>query len=467
MQISSPLFLFLFLPLSLPILPLCKKKHRKTVMSLISIAFLLLANWGDPWAFLPIGAILALICTLVCLPAEIFSRLRLLLGVSVPLAILVAARLAAEYFPEHHTYPTGLALVTLGAISICIDRYRADAMERETPLSVIGYLLFFPTVTLGPVLRYKQYLYLTEHAEPKLENFSAGAMLYLKGYLKRIAVCTILFASLESILSVLQHDALLPLSVFLLALLLSFLALYFTVSGITDMSRGLMSLYGYTPPRGQGRFFLTPSSHRMLGSLLCSLDAFLDDYLATPLKRLFPGKWGKMLAAILVCACTALFYRTTPSTLIVALPLLISAVALAQGSRYLHRPHKAVLRIPFAFFSSFLLSLFALAMMLDEPLILFDLIVGVFQKSDPLALYHALLSFTYLNHLLVLLIFLLVYAPLSLYLPRLIAKCPLRVQNALQYTGAILALVAFLLALIFLLPQFPQYAELVYGKPLA
>ena len=450
MQITSPLFLFLFLPLTLPLLPLCPKKHRKAVMALISVAFLLFANLQNPWGLLPVGVLLLLACLLICIPYEIFSRTRLVLGVSLSLGIFLAARILAEFFPTLFTYPLGLGLVTLGTVSICVDRHRADATERETPLSVIGYLLFFPTLTLGPVLRYKQYLYLCEHASPALSDFSAGILLYIKGFLKRIALCSLLFATLQTILSALQYDAFLPLPVLLLALLLSYLALYF--------------MYGYRPPRGQGRFFDCAAPHRMLGALLCSLDACLEDYLATPLRRLLPTKGGKALAALLVCACTVLFYRTHPAMLLVALPLLLCAALLAQSPRYLRYPQKWALRIPLALLSSLCLSLVALAMMLDDPLSLFTLLTGIFQKTDPLALYHVLMSFTHLNHLILALGFLLLYAPLSHYTPRLVARLPARAQTVLQYAGALCALAAFLFALVILLPQFPQYNTLTYGK---
>ena len=261
----------------------------------------------------------------------------------------------------------------------------------------------------------------------------------------------------------LKNDAALPLPVLLLALLFAFLALYFTVSGITDMARGLMMLYGYRPPRGQARFFDRTAPHRMLSALLCSLDAFLEDYVGTPLRRLFPTKSGKALAALAVCACTVLFYRSHPALLLIALPLLLCAVLLAQTSRYLRRPRARILRIPLMIGSALCLSLVALAMMLENPITLLSLLANAFQKTDPLTLYHVLMSFTYVNHLIVALAFLLLYAPLSRYAPRLVAKLPLRVQAGMRYAGALITLLAFFLALLFLLPQFPQYDLLAYG----
>ena len=272
-----------------------------------------------------------------------------------------------------------------------------------------------------------------------------------------------LLALLQNILTALRYDDVLPLPVLVLALFFAFLALYFTVSGITDMSRGLMTMYGYRPPRGQARFFNRTSPHRMLCSLLCTLDAFLEDYVGAPLRHLFPGKTGKAFAALAVCICTVLFYRAHPSMLLVALPLLLCAVLFAQMPRYLHRPRRFPLRLPLIALSTLCISLFALAMMLDNPITLFALLAGAFKKTDPLTLYHVLMSFTYLNHLIAALLFLLLYAPLSRYVPRLVGKFPARAQAAAHYVGALVTILAFFLALWLLLPQFPQYDTLVYG----
>ena len=205
----------------------------------------------------------------------------------------------------------------------------------------------------------------------------------------------------------------------------------------------------------------------MLGALLCSLDAFLEDYLATPLKRIFPGKAGRAIAALVLCVCTVLFYRTHPALLLVASPLLLCAVLHAQKPKYLRHPRSAPARIPLALLCYCALALFALALLLDDPLTLFPMIGNAFRASDPLALYHSLISFTYLNHLLVLLAFLVLWAPLSHYVPRLVAKMPLRAQHTAYCANALFALLAFFLALLMILPQFPQFSTLVYGtRPL-
>ena len=149
------------------------------------------------------------------------------------------------------------------------------------------------------------------------------------------------------------------------------------------------------------------------------------------------------------------------------MPLLVCAALCAQKPKYLRRPRNALLRAPLALLCYFFLALLALALLLEEPMSLFPLLGNAFRESDPLALYHSLISFVYLNHLLVLLVFLALWAPLSHYVPRLVAKMPPRIQHAAYYAKALTALLAFFLALLLILPQFPQFSTLIYGtRPL-
>ena len=138
MQLASPIFAFLFLPLSLLFLPLCPKKYRQSVMPLLSFSYFLLINFENPLAYLQIGFVVILICILACTPGDTLPRFRLLLGVLLPLGLLITARVLAEVIPQHYTSPPGLGFVCLGGISLSIDRYRGDAPEADKPLAVVG-----------------------------------------------------------------------------------------------------------------------------------------------------------------------------------------------------------------------------------------------------------------------------------------------------------------------------------------
>lgn len=463
MQPASPLFTFLFLPLSLLFLPLCPKKHRQGVMALLSLAFFLLANLENPFAYLQIGFVVVLLCLLARFPGDTLPRFQLLVGILLPLALLIGARVAAELVPRHYAYPFGLGFVCLGAVSLSVDRYRGDAPEANKPLTVMGYLLLFPLLLMGPILRYKQYLRITEDSCPSFAAFSRGATLYMLGYLKHIAVASTLFFSLQSVLSV-RQDKLLPPPALLLCLFLAYFALYFAVSGTTDMARGLLSIYGLPPTRGQGRFFSAATPHRMLCGLLLSLDRFLEDYVAAPLKHRLPSRVGKPVAAVLVLVCTLLFYRTHPAVLLVGAPLLLSALLLAHKGRYARITQNPLLGVPLCVLSALFVSLLALSFMLEDPLEIFLLISSLWKETGGLGIYHLLVSLSYRHYLMLLVPILALVMPFYRVGPVLRLRLSQKTRSALYAVSSLALLVCFLFTILFLLPQFPQYVELAYRR---
>ena len=80
MHLTSPAFLFLFLPLSLLYIPFCPPRRRKAVLSLVSIAWFFLANLSHPLALIQIGFLLFVVSALSMLPEKLPPRFRLFLG---------------------------------------------------------------------------------------------------------------------------------------------------------------------------------------------------------------------------------------------------------------------------------------------------------------------------------------------------------------------------------------------------
>lgn len=462
MQLTGPLFLFVFFPLSLLFLPFCPPKHRKLALTLLSVLWYVLANLSAPAALLQIFAVVALCTLLAALPDGDYSKLRCAAGVILPLVFFVTARLLAEYGPASYPYPMGLTFVTLGAISMSVDRYRGDAPDRDSPLSVVGYLLFFPTLSMGPILRYKQYLYVTEHVSPDVEHFSMGARLYMLGFIKRIAVAAVILRALEELLSFGTEIFAIP--ALLMALLLAFFLLYFFVSGSTDMARGLMAIYGMQPPRGQARVFSATTPSRMLYGTFLSLDRYLEDYVAHPLARRGGGRWGKPLGILLVFACSVLFYRFRPELLLTALPLLVWALLTSRYGRYRHFPKNVALHVLCSLASAFLLSVFALSVVLQEPLDVFSILGAALTSRTTYSFSHVYSAISDLPYLLIIGVLLAAVLSLQHVWPVLCRRMSGRVRVAMDAVLTLLLMLGFVATLVHFMPQFPQYADSVSRK---
>ena len=458
MQLTSPFFLFLFFPLSLPLLPLCPRRYRKLALALLSSLWYVFANRAHPLSLLQILGVVLFVCLLSALPTRA-PRVRCTIGVAVPLAFLLAARLLAEYAPIAYTYPTGLALVVLGAVSIAIDRYRSDAPEREGPLGVVAYLLFFPTMLVGPILRYKQFLYITDHICPDREHFSIGAQLFMLGFIKRMGIAALLLRTLSDMLSLSQGR--LPLLAFALLLAISYALLYSFISGTTDMARGLMSIYGLRPPRAQGGAVPLLFPHRMLYGLHLSLDRYLEDYLVRPLERIFPGRPGKLLSAALVFVLTVCFYRTRPELLLLATPILVLALITANRNHWRRFPRHFAIRIPLSLLSLLCLSVFSLGLFLDDPLDVVVLLRSSLQGHDLYSYYHIFSSVSDTHYLVIATVFFLLI-PVSRRLPSLLHHLPPKLTFTLRILASLALCGGFALTILYFLPQFPSH-DPTYG----
>ncbi len=457
MQLTSPVFLFLFFPLSLLPLPLCPPKYRKTLLALISLAFFLLANRSHPLALWQIGAVVLFMCLLSALPARFPALLRCLLGILPTVGFWLAMRLLAEYH-DAASYPIGLTMVTLGAVSLSIDRYRNDAPDREGPLPVIGYLLFFPTATLGPVLRYKQYLYITEHIQPNRADFGIGAKLYMIGFIKRITLAAVLLRAMDDLLFFAQQ---IPLSILTLPvlLLMAYVLFYSFVSGSTDMARGVMAMYGMTPPRDRAELLHTISPHRLLYRNHLSLDRYFEDYVARPIRTAVPGKPGKVLAVLSVFVLTLLFYRTRPEVLLFGLGVLLGACLLLNHTRW-QRPHMGVIGRGLCTAISFLaVSTLTLSFILRRPMELFSLFVSPFGENDFFTLYYLIGAVPDTRYLIFALVVGLVVLVARFY-PVLERRMSERLRLILSCVQTVVLFATFALTILYFLPQFPRQADL-------
>ena len=191
-------------------------------------------------------------------------------------------------------------------------------------MELIGYLLFFPVLTVGPILRSKQYFDRTEQIRFSPDCFCFGVRRYMLGYIKRLAVAAIFLRAMSELMLYANEDV--PLLSFLIVLIFSFLGFYFAISGTTDLAVGVCAMYGIAIPHDRARLSRATTPDRVIYGLLPSLHSYISDYLITPLLGHTGKKGGRLCAALLFFVATVLAWRTRPEMLLFALPLLVFAL---------------------------------------------------------------------------------------------------------------------------------------------
>ena len=462
MQLTGPIFLFLFLPLSLfAVLPFSGKRRAASLLA-VSLIWYVLANRQNPWGMAVTGG-LVLICYLLTLPRGA-RRFRLVFCVTLPLLTLVFCRITAEYnLLPRFSYPAGLTFVVLGLVSAAVDLYHRPTSESGRFVPFVGYVLFFPVLTFGPIIRYRHFRHLLSAQRPSFASFARGARLYTLGYLKRVAGAAVLMNTIRAVLVVEKNTLHLPAAAILL--LLSGAALLFLIGGVSDMARGVASFYGLILPTDMRLFVHDPSL--FVGGMFLSLSAFLTEMIVCPLSgvvgtagrdpilktglssyrfRLFAGQAAAFWAAIL-------FFRFRWETCLLALPLFLLTVPGRTIGRRTAKPGRILLSC--LLLPAFLL--FAAGVLLPDPAILFRLFHA--SAFDTYYLYQLFAALSDVRYLLLLLVVGVAAVIWWRYRGLLWLRLSSNGRTWVLFSETLLLFVAFAAALILIMPRFPMLAD--------
>jgi len=177
--------------------------------------------------------------------------------------------------------PVGISFYTFHSISYYVDVYRKQVPVARSLRDYALYIVFFPQLVAGPIVRASQFL--PQLARPVLltrENFAAGARLFLVG-----AVQKLLFADTVSpfVDQVFATPTLYSTSTDWLGVLGYALQIFGDFSGYTLMAIGIARILGYRLPDNFRMPYISRSVSEFWQRWHITLSFFLRDYLYIPL----------------------------------------------------------------------------------------------------------------------------------------------------------------------------------------
>lgn len=458
MQLTAPAFLLIFLPISLLLTLPVSKKHRTKALALVSVLWYVLANRQSPYGVAAVLLLVLFAYAMVLPRPEQMPRLRLFFGTVLPLSLLLAARLFAEYGNAAFRYPYGLTFVVLAAISATVDRVNGKCDAPRSLFDFAVYLLFFPLLFLGPLLHFRHFQERLDAASPSIERFSMGVRLYMGGSVKYLAISAVLFRSLTQIVA--YSEGLHYLTALLLPLL-AFGGFWFLLAGCTDISRGVAYMYGFAYPKSHRVGFMAREPFRLVFGVYHALYVYLKHYALEPLARHCRGICRRLLSLALLLALYGFFFRTRPEVLLFLLPLLLFLLP-ATLRPQLGRSPRTPYWVLIAILGCVCFSPFLLAISLEEPMELLSL-AGTLGSEVSIYQFHYVFS-AVLNtrYLLISLLLAMIFLPMSYYRGTFERRLRGGWLVAFRYVELGLLFGGFLLALVYFLPQFPAYADLPY-----
>ena len=136
----------------------------------------------------------------------------------------------------------GISYNMLKAIDAVFYVYYAD--QRISLLSYANFLLFFPVLTAGPILRYRDFEKYYRNPRPVTAKVTEqGVKRFIRGMFKKMVIVALLNLVLQHLLTLR-----LTLPVSLLVIAGSYLLLYFDLSGYSDIAIAVGSFTGFVLP---------------------------------------------------------------------------------------------------------------------------------------------------------------------------------------------------------------------------
>jgi alginate O-acetyltransferase complex protein AlgI len=299
MVFSSPLFLFLFLPVVLTVYAVLPgMRSRNFWLLLVSLVFY---AWGE------VGFVLLLLASTMmnhllgrwverseepasrkfAVAVAIFVNIGLLVFFKYANLAVSTANVMRGWFgsppvnPAHVPLPIGISFFTFHALSYVIDIYRRKWRAAGDPRDVALYIFFFPQLIAGPILRWSNIApqLLQRTMSPGL--FAEGVRRFIGGLAKKMLIANAVAVPADQIFALPANE--LSASVAWFGTLCYTLQIYFDFSGYSDMAVGLGKMFGFDFIENFQFPYISQSIREFWRRWHISLSSWFRDYLYIPL----------------------------------------------------------------------------------------------------------------------------------------------------------------------------------------
>lgn len=297
MVFSSPIFLFLFLPVFLALYYLTPRRFKSLFILVGSSVFY--AWWRIDFLFLmlAIAAWAYLVSVRVwTAPDQKTAKRWLAGGIAVNLGTLgyfkywnfgVAsfnAALESLNIPVAHgltqvILPIGISFYVFHTISYMIDIYRREMPPAKHVVDFLAFITLFPHQIAGPILRYQALVDQFENRTHTVDKFDRGANRFMIGFAKKVLIADSV-APIADMMFALENPTLVE---GWLGAIAYTIQLYYDFSGYSDMAIGLGLMMGFEFPENFNRPYIAQSITEFWRRWHITLSNWLRDYLYIPL----------------------------------------------------------------------------------------------------------------------------------------------------------------------------------------
>ncbi len=322
MVFSTPLFLFVFLSLTLLVYYLVPRCLRNLVLLCSSLFFY---YWGEQ----DYVNIMFLSTAIDFIHGMLVERCKAKgndKGARWAVASSVVFNLALLFFFKYWDFiasslqavglnfmpvlnihlPIGISFYTFQTMSYTIDVYRGDTRAQRNVLNFGTFVTLFPQLIAGPIIKYKDLGDQIDRRNTTTEKFASGVQIFMVGLGKKLLIANNV-GMLWDTYKAMAPGELTVAGAWMGVLAFSF-QIYFDFSGYSDMATGLGRMLGFEFLPNFNYPYISRSITEFWRRWHISLSTWFKEYLYIPLggNRCSKGRW--VFNLLVVWAATGIWH---------------------------------------------------------------------------------------------------------------------------------------------------------------
>lgn len=289
MVFSSITFIYYFLPIMLLLYFIVPKKYRNLTLLIGSLIFYYYGEKEYTYLLIISSIINYFFGKLISRNKH--NKLYLIIGLIFNFSILIYFKYMNFFISNFNNIfnininylnlviPLGISFYTFQATSYLIDVYRGKIKYENNIIDFLTYLVMFPHLTSGPIVRYSTIKDELKSQSTSFSNFSCGVYRFTTGLFKKVMISDLLTSYATTLFSINTPSVL---SYWLIAIM-NTLIIYFDFSGYSDMAIGLGKMLGFNFLENFNYPFIANSITEFWHRWHISLSSWFRDYLYIPM----------------------------------------------------------------------------------------------------------------------------------------------------------------------------------------
>ncbi len=298
MLFSSPLFIYLFLPITLVCYYLSPRSLKNAVLLMASLIFY---AWGGVslLALLLSSTIINYILGLLIEKVKVRKQQRIVLtsGIILNLGLLVYFKYANFItFNINHlldvfktgnielqkiALPIGISFFTFQALSYLVDVYRGTTSVQRNFVKLSLFITLFPQLIAGPIVRYHDISLQLNKRTHRIDLFASGIRRFILGLARKVLIANPMAFVADQAFNTQNVD--LSISMAWLGIFAYAIQIYYDFAGYSDMAIGLARMFGFELLENFNSPYVAKSIKEFWRRWHISLSSWFRDYLYIPL----------------------------------------------------------------------------------------------------------------------------------------------------------------------------------------